>query len=125
MRNPLRTVARWWLRRRLPRDLKAGDICMVVSGDSGYKVVKILVIDQSTVHVRLYAERFSEVPRFVTAAALTLGTIHDEHHGIGHLPLSRPTFASWLPLRIQHEVVTEDELDGFRMWEISMGGTWG
>jgi hypothetical protein len=92
---------------------------MVPSEDGSYKVVKILAIDQSAVHVRLYAERFSRPPRLVAPTALTLGTIHDEHHGIGHLPLSRPTFASWLPVRIQHEEVTEDELDGFRIWERS------
>ena len=125
VRNPLKSAIRWWLAGRLPADLEAGDLFLVRSGDGGYKVAKLLAIDASAIHVRLYKEGFSEVPRFVNTAALSMGTVHDTEFGIGHLPISRASFASWRPIRLQHEPVTEDELEGYRMWKDANGGIWG
>jgi hypothetical protein len=104
--------------------MRAGDICFVESGDGDYKVAKILVVEQAVIHVRLYKERFSEIPRFLDVTNLNLGTIDDADFGVGHLPLSRGSFAAWLPVRVQHQPVTEEELEGFRIWEESRGGTW-
>ncbi len=123
--NPIKSIIGWCWARRLPADLRDGDICFIPSDGGGYSVVKILATDETTIHVRLYKSRFSEVPRFVNAGVLSVGTIHDEHHGIGHLPLSRATFASWLPTKVQHEPVTEEELEGYRIWQESQGGVWG
>jgi hypothetical protein len=82
--------------------------------------------DQSTVHIRFYKDRFSKPPRHVDTATLSLGTIDDaDGFGVGHLPLSRLTFAAWTPLRIQRESVTDEEREGYRVWEESKGGTWG
>lgn len=124
VRNPLKSAIRWWLAARLPADLEAGDICLVQSSDGGYQVAKLLAVDRSAVHVRLYKQRFFEVPRFVNTAALTMGTVHDTGFGIGHLPISRASFASWRPIRIQHELVAEDELEGYRVWKDAEGGIW-
>jgi len=125
MRSPSRAIGRWWLVRKLPADLCSGDICFIPSKDGDYTVIKILAIDKSAVHVRHYRERFAQIPRFLNTAILTLGKIDDENHGIGHLPLSRATFASWLPFRTQHEEVAEDELAGYRLWKEMKGGIWG
>jgi len=122
--NPLKWVIRWWLSSKLPADLKAGDICLVASGDGGYKIAKVLVMDGSAIHIRLYKQRFSEIPRLINTSTLSLGTIHDAEFGMGHLPVSRGSFASWAPIRFQNEPVTEEELDGYRIWEGSKGGTW-
>jgi len=123
--NPIKLVIRWWRSRTLPASLRDGDICFVPSDGGGYSVVKILEMDESTVHVRLFREKFSEVPRVLNPSILSVGTIYDEHHGIGHLPLSRATFASWRPTKLQHEPVTEDELEGYRIWLDAKGGVWG
>jgi hypothetical protein len=126
MRGALKTIAGWWVGRKLPADLASGDICVVVAEGSDYKVAKILMVDESTVHIRLHKERFSRPPTQLDAAGLTLGKIDDvAGFGIGHLPLSRSTFAAWTPIRIQRESVTQEELEGYRMWEESNGGTWG
>ena len=89
---------------------------MVRSGDGDRGVAKVLAVDKRAVHVRLYKERFSEIPRLVNTAILSMR--------IGHLPIAWATFASWQPVRIQHEAVMEDELDGYRMWEDAKGGVW-
>jgi hypothetical protein len=125
MRRALKAIAGWWLARKLPADFGRGDIC-VIAGGGEYKIAKILMVDASTFHIRLYKERFSCAPTHVDTAALSLGKIDDKDgFGIGHLPLSRATFAAWAPLRIQRESVTDEELEGYRMWQESKGGTWG
>jgi hypothetical protein len=126
MRRSLKAIVGWWLARKLPADLARGDICTVIAGDGEYKIAKVLMTDQSAVHIRLYRDRFSEPPAKVDTATLSLGKIDGaDGFGIGHLPLSRSTFASWVPVRIQSESVTEEELEGYRAWEECKGGTWG
>ena len=111
---------------RLPANLGPGDICVVVSGDGCYGVAKVLAVDESAIHIRLYRDRFSKQPSRVDTASLSLGKIDDaDGFGVGHLPLSRSTFAAWTPVRMQHESVIEEELEGYRLWEQSKGGTWG
>jgi hypothetical protein len=123
MPTVLRAVAGWWLARRLPKDLGTGDICVVESGEGGFKIVKVLRADSSIVHVALYKNRYAERPAQVDPALLTFGTIdNSDGFGVGHLPLSRATFAAWLPVRIQHSPVSDDELEGYRIWEDSKGG---
>ena len=81
--------------------------------------------DQSTVHIRVYKDRFSKPPAQVDTTTLGLGKIDDaDGFGIGHLPLSRSTFAAWVPVRIQRELVTDEELEGYRIWDESKDGTW-
>jgi hypothetical protein len=120
----VKALARWWLLRRLPTDLRSGDICVVPSGDEGYKIVKVLRTDASIVHIALYKNRYSHPPAQVDQVVLTFGSIDDAAgFGITHLPLSRATFAAWLPIRIQHSPVADGELEGYRIWKESNGGT--
>jgi hypothetical protein len=124
MLGPLKTMLVWWRLWNLPADLRGGDICVVPSEDARYKIVKVLVAEGSVVHLRLYREPCSNSPARVDTATLTLGTITDAGgFGIGHLPLSRSTFASWKPVRIQREKVTDEELEGYQMWKEDRGGT--
>lgn len=124
MLRAIRAIANWWLVRRLPTDLGSGDVCVVVDQE-GYKIAKVLSIDQATVHVRVFKNQLRESPGTVDTGKLSLGTIYDEDGcGIGHLPLSRSAFATWYPVRIQRESVSDEELEGYRIWEESKGGTW-
>ena len=122
----LKKIADWWHAKRLPRALAVGDICAVDSGNGGFGIVKILRLDPSIVHVALYGNKFSQRPSHVDTRILQFGQIGEEGaNGIGHLPLSRATFAQWHPVRIERAEVTEDELFGYRMWVEHRGGTWG
>ena len=121
----LRRIARVVLQRRVPADLSAGDVCSVASGGDGYGVVKVLAVESETVHVRVYKEKYGWRPERIETAALSLGSIHDpDGFGIGHLPLSRPEFGGWEPVRINREKVADEELEGYRMWQESGGGVW-
>lgn len=121
-----KSVTDWWLARGLPRDLGPGDICFVRSRGGGYQVAKVLRADAATVHIRLYKNWFAEPSDSVSTATLCLGKLGDTGSlGIAHLPLSRALFASWKPVRIQKEPVTNDELEGYRVWRDAQGGVWG
>jgi len=127
MRGAITALARWWLSRRLPSDLGRGNICVVGSDEKdGYKIAKVLKVDASSVHIALYKNRYSQAPTEVDPRVLGFGRIGEAGgFGVRHLPLSRGTFASWRPVRIQHSPVTDEELVGYRIWEEDKGGTWG
>jgi hypothetical protein len=65
--------------------------------DGSFRVVKVLVVDDRAVHVRVYRERFGERPSSVDPAELTLGSVDDEDFGVGHLPLAREELMRWRP----------------------------
>jgi hypothetical protein len=124
----LRPIARAALRRQIPADLAAGDVCSVESGSRSYGVVKVLAVDANAVHIRLYKQKFGWGPERIETAALTLGSItlgstdDGDGFGIGHLPLARTDFGGWKPVRIHREKVSEEELEGYYVWQ-EMGGS--
>jgi hypothetical protein len=98
----------------------------VGSVEGGFQIAKALKADADTVHIALYGNKYSQPPTEIDPSILHIGTIHDSGgFGIGRLPLSRGTFASRLPVRIQRWSVTDEELEGYRIREESKGGTWG
>ncbi len=102
-----------------------GDLCTTGNDAESYSVVKVLAVTEDVVHVRLYKERFAARPKSVFANSLTLGRIDEPGPaGMGHLPLSRTTFANWRPIKLHSEPVTMEELEGYRMWQVNAGGVW-
>lgn len=103
-------------------NLAAGGLYSIEFGDGTYSIVKILAVDDDIVHIRLYKNKFASRPEQVDSSELSLGTIQDEDgFGIGHLPISRPEFEAWDPQFLQNEGVTEEELEGYRLWQESVG----
>jgi hypothetical protein len=87
-------------------------------------VVKILVLEPEAVHVRIYKQTFLTRPASVDPKSLTLGAIDDKDgFSIGHLPLSRQTFASWDPVFLSQQSVSDEELEGYKMWKDASGKT--
>ncbi len=73
----------------------------------------------------MYSNKFSSRPQMVDTSALTLGGIHDAAgFGIAHLPLSHESFINSRPVFIQQSSVTEEELEGYKMWKADGGGVW-
>ena len=110
----------------------AGGLYAVPGDSGGYDVLKVLAVDSTAVHVRIYSDHFAELPARVDAAELHLygikapGTDTSSapapRVGIGHLPISPGTFAQWRPRLVRRDSVRESELDGYRMWKESGGG---
>lgn len=101
---------------------QVGGLYSVWSQDS-YKVIKLLQADDGGVHIRTYANKWSERPKELEQAQLTMtGENHDAVESIGHLPLTRACFLSMGPKLIVTGSVHEDELDGYKMWKEAKGG---
>ena len=97
--------------------LAPGDICSIKRDDSGFGVIKILVVDQHLFHIRKYKNRFVERPYDVDPKRLSVGTIHDaDGFGVAHLPISATGFGSWMPARICSQDVTQEELEAYQGW---------
>lgn len=93
--------------------------------DGTYAIVKILKLDESGVHVRVYSNRFDTIPETLDENELYMaGVDHgsDEQLGLGHLPLSRTSFVAWQARFIKVVDVTESELEGYRVWLDANGG---
>jgi hypothetical protein len=63
------------------------------ASDGLFRVVKVLVVDETTLHIRMYAQRFAELPSKLSSSDLSLGSLNDAGgFGVGHVPLSRAGF---------------------------------
>jgi hypothetical protein len=97
-----------------------------VRDDHGFKIVKVLVDEREVVHIRIYKNLFSERPKEVDQAELSLGSVKDpDGFGIGHMPISKSEFSSWQPEFIARSKVTPEELEGYQLWKLSNGGVFG
>jgi len=107
-------------------ELKVGGLYSVNDGEGSYRVAKILALDDSAVHIRLYKNKYPSRPQTVDLSTLSLGSINDKDgFGMGHLPLSRKAFANWQPIFLFQSAVTDEELEGYRMWKEDHGGIFG
>lgn len=103
-----------------------GSLCTVDDGEGFYRVAKVLVVDDVGVHTRLYKNRWKERPEQVDLSLLSLGSIHDKDgFGMGHLPLTKRSFAAWKPVVFGKEEVKKEELEGYDMWKEGGGGYFG
>ena len=98
-----------------------GGLYSVRDSERGFRVVKVLAIDPGVVSIRMYKQTFDKRPSKIDPEKLSLGTIHDAEFGIGHLPLDPAAFSAWEPQFLVRSSVTEEELEGYRMWKESSG----
>jgi hypothetical protein len=106
--------------------LECGSVCTVNDGEGSYRVAKVLVVDDFGVHIRLYKDKWKERPDRVDLRTLSLGSIHDKDgFGMGHLPLTKRSFAAWKPVVVGKQEVTKEELEGYEMWKEGGGGYFG
>lgn len=106
--------------------IREGGIYTVASGQS-YQAAKLLKVDERGVHIRLYANAWEQRPAKVVPTELSLSSPEGEEgkRAIGHMPLTRQAFLLMGPFFVTEEPVTEEELDGYRMWEGAKGGYFG
>jgi len=108
-----------------PRTPQPGDLWSVKTDDGRYGVMKVLATDEGGVHVRLYSQRFDQRPASVNPSELALAPVGQGDatpFSIGHMPLSHHSFRGWEPELMSHGTVSEEELDGYRMWQEARGG---
>lgn len=114
-----------WSRHRYGLEQwRAGGLYSVREG-AEFGIAKVLVVDSAAVQVRVYQQRYASRPTTIDLSTLTLGKLGDRNFSIGHVPLSRKSFASWDPVFLNQQSVSEDELDGYRIWQHDNGGVFG
>jgi hypothetical protein len=98
--------------------IEPGAICTVEDGDGKFGIIKVLVIDAEIAHVKIYKNKYTIRPSKIDLKTLSMGSIYDKDgFGIGHTPLARKGFEEWKPIIIAHESVSEDELEGYKIWK--------
>jgi hypothetical protein len=103
--------------------LVIGGLYSILANTGKYKIVKILVLDEEGVHLRLYQNAFDERPRKINVHELVLGKFGDEFSA-GHLPVTDEVFTRSAPAFIAKTSITEEELEGYYMWRDNDGGYW-
>jgi len=103
--------------------IRVGSLYATRQKDGSWKVIKVLAVDEHTVHLRSYANRFPEQPKDVDPAKLTLGGLNNPAgFGIGHFPLAKEGFFKDNPVLIKVVPVREDELEGYKLYLRAMEG---
>jgi hypothetical protein len=101
------------------REAVVGGLYASRGEDGLYRILKVLVVDEFAIHVRLYVDRFAELPQQVHSANLSLtmtGLGPPTALGIGHFPVAHEGFWSSDPVLVGQESVADSELDGYRIW---------
>jgi len=103
-----------------------GGIYSIDNGNGKFGIAKILKVEPGIVHVRIYKNKFEPRPTSVNVEELSLGSIHDKDgFGMGHLPISERDFRQWKPVLLITKGVTEEELEGYKLWKDAGGGVFG
>jgi hypothetical protein len=101
-------------------------------GEGRYAVLKILKLDEHGVHMRRYSNVYDACPSSLDESSLHVSGIEalvegvevreDAPLGVGHMPVSKGTFASSGAVFIQASTVSSEELEGYEMWREAKGG---
>ncbi len=125
------------LEQTIPQDiddahLSAGAIYSIPGSlPDTFQVLKVLVVDDFGVHVRLYGNSFARRPSTVAPDLLDTSpfiSLAPEDAGqewplsVGHLPLLASTFAGMHAVYITRDEVTDEELEDYHDWQQSGGG---
>ena len=101
------------------REAVVGGLYATRGEDGLYRILKVLGVDEFAIHLRLYVNRFAELPQQVRSADLSL-TMQESGPptalGIGHFSLAHEGFWSDDPVLVGQEPVADSELDGYRIW---------
>ena len=98
------------------QDIVVGGLYASRDEDGIFRVSKVLAVDDSAVHVRIYKNKFKAIPENLDTSTLSLGGLGDpDGFGIGHAPLAKE---NWLASHVflKKEPVREDELEGYKYY---------
>lgn len=93
----------------------------------GYQVIKVLKVEPSCVHIRVFKNLFASPPTIDDIPDLSINMTIDDlkqekiTFGMAHLPLDPKGFIEENPILFATLPVTEDELEGYREWKSQSG----
>ncbi len=89
-------------------ELKVGGVYASKNEEGKFTITKILALDEFAVHARFYNKEFDEIPSEISTKDLTFL--------IGHAPLAREGFLKDGQQLISTEEVSDDELEGYKLY---------
>lgn len=101
--------------------MEPGGLYSVEDGTGGYRIAKLFAWDSTTVHLRLYSNRFPARPDTVASGTLRLRPAPGEPVGREHFPAARYLFRAWSPQLVGHDTVTAQERGLVEEWRSSGG----
>jgi hypothetical protein len=121
-----------------PPDPSIGEMFASRGADGAFIVLKVLAVDPVAIHVRIYSNRYDEIPAAPPRDLELLGLGPDlaarvrrgeridapGRLGIGHLPLSRNAFHEMRGRLIGVVPVRAEEMEGYEVWRQAGGGIW-
>ena len=102
-----------------------GGLYHVRNEDGTFSVLKILKLDDNGVHICQYSNQYPAPPSAVDESTLYMVGVDrkpEEKLGMGHLPISKKSFAGWNASFFQQSSISEDELEGYKVWLEAKGG---
>ena len=97
--------------------IQVGGLYCTQEKDGSWRVLKVLAVDNEAVHLRSYANKFTEKPIDVDPSKLSLGSISDPSgFGVGHFPLAKAGFFKSNPVFIKVVPVNDEELEGYKLY---------
>jgi len=104
--------------------LKEGGLYAFKNDNGSYSVLKLLKVEGSGVHVKVYSNQFDSPPTQVDESKLYLAGLNhkpDETLGVADVPLSGESFQNYKATFVQQSTVTPQELEGFNTWKKANG----
>ena len=103
---------------------KAGTYFSVAETEFGYRIGKILNADEWGVHICLFSNHYLLRPDIIKTEELYMSSKEDdpERFGIFHLPVLYSSFKNSEPKFILNGIVSEEELEGYKIWKDAKGG---
>jgi len=108
----------------LEKKYKVGGLYSIDGPGGEFNVAKVIAITKGLVHIRVYKNKFQKRPESadVDSSKLSLGGIDDpEGFGLRHMPMDKDIFEALGPVFIRQEIVTDEELQGFKDWQAAAG----
>ena len=103
---------------------KDGGIYSFKNDNGTYSVMKLLKVEGSGVHVRIYSNQFDSPPTKVDEATLIMaGPDHKptETLGVADAPMKAEAFANYKATFVQQSTVSPQELEGYNTWKKAGG----
>ena len=108
----------------LRRYFKAGTYFSVAESELGYRIGKILIADEWGVHICLFSNHYLLRPDIIKPEELYMNSKENdsERFGIVHIAVLYNSFKNAEPKFIMNGIVSERELEGYKIWKNAKGG---
>ena len=97
-----------------PHNYKAGELYSIPN-QGKYGIFKVLKVDPKGVHVRVYSNRYSEIPSKINNSELFIDK--KDPSSAKHTPLTFASIQLWKPSFLQNTKVEKDELKDYFSWK--------